>query len=64
MFWVTNFLNKGVLDLNEQKRAAKHVMSALDQKDFKPFTLQRILPTSSNAMNAAAAGRRRELLHA
>ena len=37
VFWVTNFLNKGVLDLNEQKRAAKHVMSALDQKDFKPL---------------------------
>ena len=37
VFWVTNFLNKGVLDLSEQKRAAKHVMSALDQKDFKPL---------------------------
>ena len=37
VFWVTNFFNKGVLDLNEQKRTAKHVMSALDQKDFKPL---------------------------
>ena len=37
VFWVTNFFNKGVLDLNEQKRIAKHVMSALDQKDFKPL---------------------------
>ena len=37
VFWVTNFLNKGVLDLSEQRRAAKHVMSALDQKDFKPL---------------------------
>ena len=37
VFWVTNFFNKGVLDLNEQKRTAKHVMSALNQKDFKPL---------------------------
>ncbi len=37
VFWVSNFFNKGVLDLNEQKRTAKHVMSALDQKDFKPL---------------------------
>ena len=37
VFWVTNFFNKGVLDLNEQKRTAKHVMSALDKKDFKPL---------------------------
>ena len=37
VFWVTNFFNKGVLDLNEKKRTAKHVMSALDQKDFKPL---------------------------
>ena len=37
VFWVTNFFNKGVLDLNEQKRTAKHVVSALNQKDFKPL---------------------------
>ena len=37
VLWVTNFFNKGVLDLSEQKRTAKHVMSALDQKDFKPL---------------------------
>ena len=39
VFWVTNFLNKGVLDLNEQKRAAKHVMNALDKRDLKPLKM-------------------------
>ena len=39
VFWVTNFLNKGVLDLNEQERAAGHVMNALDKKDFKPLQI-------------------------
>tara|TARA_B100000963_G_scaffold102276_1_gene88505 strand:+ start:3482 stop:6034 length:2553 start_codon:yes stop_codon:yes gene_type:complete len=41
VFWVTNFLNKGVLDLNEQERAASHVMNALDKRDFKPLQMSR-----------------------